>query len=60
MHGKSKFPLILVKSVFLIKLGAAAFLTAKPEGKAALVVTHVSPDVKMQMWMMITGFLTLK
>lgn len=21
-----------------------AFLTAKPEGKAALVVTHVSPD----------------
>ena len=24
MHGKSKFPLILVKSVFLIKLGAAA------------------------------------
>lgn len=37
-----------------------AFLTAKPEGKAALVVTHVSPDVNMQMWMMITGFLTLK
>ena len=24
VHGKSKFPLILVKSVFLIKLGAAA------------------------------------
>ena len=37
-----------------------AFLTAKPDGKEPLVVTHVSPDVKMQMWMMITGFLTLK
>ena len=24
VHGKSKYPLILVKSVFLIKLGAAA------------------------------------
>ena len=38
-----------------------AFSDSEAGGEmAALVVTHVSPDVKMQMWMMITGFLTLK
>ena len=72
MHGKSKFPLILVKSVFLIKLGAAAVgadsvlaIVYAQDGFAALrqlvVVAFIengTADVTVMLWAVVAAIVS--